>query len=214
VYNPLPNIEPADPDVASVERETPTVPTAPAESTSDKGTIVDSIISGDTLMTKVHRAMGQLRDKAYRGASAAIQTPEDVCMSEVLKSDDPRATSPEMEAACQSEADGLVSRGAFRRRLRTSVPPNANVLGGRMVKVIKRVNTADAFAKARFVAQGNAARPRLSSSTTSRRCGRVPLRSSCPLASCSSSVSFPTTSTRRTSRAGALESGTFGCIRI
>ena len=155
MYNPPPNIEPADPDVASVERETPPVPTAPAESTSDKGTIVDSIIAGDTLMTNVHRAMGQLRDKAYRGASAAMQTPEDVCMSEVLKSDDPRATSPEMEAACQSEADGLVTRGAFRRRLRTSVPPHANVLGGRMVKVIKRVNTADASAKARFVAQGN-----------------------------------------------------------
>jgi len=155
VYSPPPNIEPAAPDVVSVERETPPVPTAPADSTSDKGTIVDRISAGDTLMTYVHRAMGQLRDKAYRGASAVMQTPEDVCMSEVLKSDDSRATSPEMEAACQSEADGLISRGAFRQRLRTSVPSNANVLGGRMVKEIKRVNPADASAKARFVAQGN-----------------------------------------------------------
>ena len=35
------------------------------------------------------------------------------------------------------------------------MPPKAKVLGGRMVKVIKRFNTADASAKARFVAQGN-----------------------------------------------------------
>jgi len=116
---------------------------------------VDGIIAGDTIVPNVYRAMGQLRDMAYRGAPAAMQTPEDKCVSEELKSDDPRATSPEMEAACQSEADGLVSRGAFRRRLRVSVPPDAKVLGGRMVKVIKRVYTADGSAKARFVAQGN-----------------------------------------------------------
>jgi len=108
VYNPPPNIEPAAPVVASAERETPPVQTDPADDTRDKGTIVDGIIAGDTLVTNVHRAMGQLRDKAFRGAPAAMSTPEDVCMSEVLKSDDPRATSPEMEAACQSEADGLV----------------------------------------------------------------------------------------------------------
>jgi len=155
VYNLRPKFEPADPDAAPVERETPPVRTAPADSTSDKGTIVESIIAGDTLMTNVHRAVGQLRDKAYRGASAAMQTPADVRMSEVLKSDDPRATFPEMEAACQSEADGLFSRGAFWRRLRTSVSPNVNVLGGRMVKVIKRVNTVDVSAKTRFIGQGN-----------------------------------------------------------
>jgi len=141
--------------MASAERETPPDPTAPADSTRDRGTIVSGMIAGDTLVTNVYRAMGQQREKAYRGASSAMQTPEDVCMSEVLKSDDPRATSPEMEAACQSEADGLVSRGAFRRRLRALVTPNSNVLGGRMVKVSKRVNTADASANAGFVAQGN-----------------------------------------------------------
>jgi len=155
VYNPQPTIELAAPVVASVMRETPPAPTARADSTSDKGTIMDSIIAGDTPVTNVHRSMDQLRHKAYRGASAAMQTPKDVCMSEVLKSDNPRAKLPEMEAACQSEVVGLVSRGAFRRRLRTLVPPNANVLGGRMVKVMQRANTADTSAKARFVAQGN-----------------------------------------------------------
>jgi len=155
VYNPPPNIEPDAAVLASAEREPPPVPTAPADYTRDKGTIVDGIIAGDTLVTSAYHAVGQLRDKAYRGVSAAKQTPEDVCTSEVLKSDDPRATSPEMEAACQSEVDGLVSRGAFWRRLRASVPPNANILGGRMVKVIKTVNTADASAKARFVAEGH-----------------------------------------------------------
>jgi len=114
---------------------------------------VDSIIAGDTLVTNVLCAMGQLRDKAYCGASAAMQTPQNVLLSEVLKSDDPRAASPDMEAACQSEADGLVSEGAFRQRLRTSVPPNAKALGDRMVKLIKKASTADASANARFVAQ-------------------------------------------------------------
>jgi len=76
--------------------------------------------------------MGQLRDKAYRGASATIQTQEDVCTSEVLKSDNPRATSPENKAPSQSDAERLVSRGAFRRRLRASVlpVPTSSAAGG------------------------------------------------------------------------------------
>jgi len=89
VYSAPLNIEPAAPVVASVERETPPVPTAPSDATRDKGTIVHGIITGDTLVTNVHRSMGHLRDKAYRGASDALQTTEDVYMSEVLKSDDP-----------------------------------------------------------------------------------------------------------------------------
>jgi len=89
MYNPPPNIDPAAPVVASAERETPSVPTALADYTRDKGTIVDDIIAGDTLVTNVYRSMGQLRDKAYHGASAAMQTPEDVCMSEALVGENP-----------------------------------------------------------------------------------------------------------------------------
>jgi len=84
VYNPLPNIDPAAPVVASAERETPPVPTAPADYTRDKGTIVDGIVAGDTIVPNVYRATGQLRDMAYRGAPAAMQTPEDECVVAVL----------------------------------------------------------------------------------------------------------------------------------
>jgi len=78
VYNPPPKKKPTDQVMASVEHEMPPVATAPADSTSYKSTIVDSIIAGDTLVTNVLCAMGQLRDKADCGASSAMQTPQHV----------------------------------------------------------------------------------------------------------------------------------------
>ncbi len=73
---------------------------------------------------------------------------------ELIEKGDPRATSPKMRAAMQKEIEGLMKRGTFKIVLKEEVPENANILGGRLLLVIKDVNTGEERYKARFVFGG------------------------------------------------------------
>jgi len=74
---------------------------------------------------------------------------------EILKSDDPRVSSPDMEAAAQTEVEELGRRGPREKMERSSLAPDANVLGTRFLYAIKKLNNPAEGPETRFIGQGN-----------------------------------------------------------
>ena len=82
-------------------------------------------------------------------------------MTEVIKSSDPRATSPEMEEAIASEIRDLTDRNAFSIIRLSDLPPKANLLPARFVLVIKTSAEGATRYKARYVIGGHRDRLKL-----------------------------------------------------
>lgn len=68
---------------------------------------------------------------------------------------EPRANLPACKQALEEELEELVSRGVFRLVSKRELQPNANLLGGRIIRCVKNVVTASERFKARFVVQGH-----------------------------------------------------------
>ena len=85
-------------------------------------------------------------DSHLRGLSTMYNSPPQLdsyygtFLTEVLKKQDPRASSPEMKAAIHKEVTGLMEAGTFKIILHEEVPEDANILPGRFVLAIKSTN--------------------------------------------------------------------------
>ena len=87
--------------------------------------------------------------------SDSTHEPHDVHLTEVLKPNDPRASSFRMMKAKGEEIKGLLDRGTFKVVLREEILPNGNVLPGRFVLSIKSTEFGDEKSKARYVIGGH-----------------------------------------------------------
>ena len=83
-----------------------------------------------------------------------------IYVTEVLKKSDARYKNKKSEDAIQLEITGLLNRKAFAFVHEKDVPPNANILGGRIILAIKNPNTPTERYKARFIVQGHKDRER------------------------------------------------------
>ncbi len=72
-------------------------------------------------------------------------------ITEVIKNNDPRAFSPEMQQAIQKEVKGLIDAGTFKIILRENVLRDATILPRRFVQVNKSTVDNELKYKARFV---------------------------------------------------------------
>ena len=72
-----------------------------------------------------------------------------------LKSNDPRADSPEFIAAKKKEIKELLDKGTWKLFLKEEVPGNSNVLNGRFVLATKNKGTNEEIYKLRLVAKGH-----------------------------------------------------------
>jgi Reverse transcriptase (RNA-dependent DNA polymerase) len=77
-----------------------------------------------------------------------------VYLSEPVPNSDPRASSPQFIAAKKKEIDGLVEKGTWKACVKSELPPEANIMGGRFVLSIKDVGTPRKVNKAGYVVQG------------------------------------------------------------
>ena len=114
----------------------------------------NGITAAEALVADIGR---RVRGAARRGAGGSENEQEaasTTLITEVLEPGDPRALTPEMEAAKWAEADGLKHRRAWKKVHKRDVPAGANILGARFVNAIKQPNTPAEKAKSRFVAQG------------------------------------------------------------
>eukprot|EP00171_Calliarthron_tuberculosum_P009450 IDg9450t1 len=75
-----------------------------------------------------------------------------VFMTEVIHPNDPR--SSKFGPAKTKEIEGLIKRGTFKVDLKSEMPDNPNLLGGRFVLSIKDEGSKREIWKARFVVQG------------------------------------------------------------
>ena len=76
-------------------------------------------------------------------------------MVEVINKNDPRAYSPEMKSAINSEAQGLLRRGTFKIIILTELTDGANTLTARFVLESKSNADGDIQYKARYVIGGH-----------------------------------------------------------
>lgn len=128
----------------------------PASATDkDIGSILVVIIAGDAFVPEIGGRVGEVREKAYRSVPDVIQTPGDICITEVLKAGNPRILLPAIQGARRKEVEGLLRRGAFKTASSESIPVGATILGGRFVDAFKKVGTKDEMAKSRVVRQGH-----------------------------------------------------------
>ena len=78
----------------------------------------------------------------------------DIHLTEILQSDDPRKSSAEMSEAKRREIKGLLDPGTFKIILREDIPPDGNVLPGRFVLAVKSTEDGEVKFKARYVIGG------------------------------------------------------------
>eukprot|EP00171_Calliarthron_tuberculosum_P008498 IDg8498t1 len=100
-------------------------------------------------LKSIDQSFGPWRSN-YRARDEPVQTH----ITEVISKNDPRCNSTKMKTAIQKEIEGLLNRGTFKIVLKSEMPPNANVMGGRFVLAIKDPETKEERYKARFVVQG------------------------------------------------------------
>ena len=81
--------------------------------------------------------------------------PGNCYMTEVIHENDPRAHTPEMEAARMCEVRDLLKRGTFKVILKKELPHNANALPARFVLAIKSAIDGQTKCKARYVVGGH-----------------------------------------------------------
>ena len=79
----------------------------------------------------------------------------EVCMTEVITPEDPRATNTKMREAIEAEVQDLLRRGTFRKMRKRDIPPEANVLTARFVLAIKSDAEGHERYKARYVMGGH-----------------------------------------------------------
>lgn len=77
----------------------------------------------------------------------------EINVTEVIQSHDPR--SAYFKDAIQKEIGGLEKRNTWKVVPKATLPPDANILGGRFVLAIKNGGTSQETWKARFVVQGH-----------------------------------------------------------
>ena len=87
--------------------------------------------------------------------SVEAQTTTGVHLTEIITRGDPRAYSPEMNAAKKAEIKNLLERGTFKVILKEELPPDGNVLPGRFVLAIKSTDDGKINYKARYVIGGH-----------------------------------------------------------
>ena len=80
---------------------------------------------------------------------------DEVHLTEIISSGDPRASSSEMSEAKKREIRGLLDRGTFKVILKKDLPRDANVLPGRFVLTIKSTEDGQVKHKARYVIGGH-----------------------------------------------------------
>jgi hypothetical protein len=76
-------------------------------------------------------------------------------ISETIKKNDPRYSSPGVQEAMRREIEGIVDKGTWEATVGSEVPTGANVLSCRFVVTIKDVGTDQEIYKARYVVQGH-----------------------------------------------------------
>ena len=76
-------------------------------------------------------------------------------VTEVIKKSDTRYKSKESKDAIQLEITRLLNRKAFAFVNEKEIPPESNILGGRIILAIKNPNTPTERYKARFIVQGH-----------------------------------------------------------
>lgn len=95
-----------------------------------------------------------------------------VFYTEVLTPRDTRDASFLFDDAKAQDISGLMSRGTFRVVPRSSLPPDANIMGGRFVLAVKNKGLPNELLKARYVVQGHTDREKnilVHASTTARQ---------------------------------------------
>lgn len=126
--------------------ETPRAATGMAPATAvptDMGNIMDASIAADTLLVRIHSevnkftAMGELDEGGNGGADVSV------LVTEILPSGEPRIITPMFTASTRKEVDGLRARNVWEVTPKSSLSPNANVVGGRFVHTIKHVGTSE-----------------------------------------------------------------------
>ena len=114
----------------------------------------NGITAAEALVADIGRQVGGAARRGAGGSANEQEAASTTLITEVLEPGDPRALTPEMEAAKWAEADGLKRRRAWKKVHKRDVPAGANILGARFVNAIKQPNTPAEKAKSRFVAQG------------------------------------------------------------
>ena len=98
--------------------------------------------------------LGEALEK-FGTASAELETPCDVLLTEIITPGDPRSYSPEMTAAKKAEIKSLLDRGTFKVILQEELPPDGHILPGRFVLAIKSTDDGKIKYKARYVIGGH-----------------------------------------------------------
>lgn len=80
----------------------------------------------------------------------------EILLAEVITGNDPRRWKEEFIEANTKEIDGLVLKGAFTIVNMSLILNDANMLGERLVLVVKNLGAMNKVSKARSVAQSNA----------------------------------------------------------
>lgn len=154
---PPPTVVPATTPGSSAA-ETPRAATGPAPATgvpTDMGIIMDAIIAGDTLLVRIHSEVNKFTARGELDEGGNGGDDVSVLVTEILPSGDPRINTPMFTASTRKEVDGLRARNVWEVTPKTSLLPNASVVGGRFVHTIKHVGTSEEMVKSRYVAQGH-----------------------------------------------------------
>lgn len=73
----------------------------------------------------------------------------------IIDSSDPRSMDEDFTEAINSEVDGLLKKGIWRKVRKVDVPDDAIILGGRFIMSLKNYSAPTEAAIARYVAQGH-----------------------------------------------------------